>query len=443
MTSWNIGRQALILALIGVAALIAGVVLARPDVAVLGVPFVLSFGWGWLTRPDRTPAVAVRHATGRARAGRVGAELHIQEATHAPTIRLRGWTPGFRPVEALVAARRDRVLTLSVATARTGVQEFFHIDHVSAGFDAVFLTPVSSCGPLQIAVHPPLTTLTNGPLPPKTVGLTGTHTSLRIGDGTEFRDIGQFAPGDRLRRIDWKVTARHALTGRTGQITELYTRRTYATAEATLLLVVDSRDLVGPDVSTWGGGKVAGVAESTSLDLAREAATAVAHAVLASGDRVGLDDLGLRRWPVPPAAGQRHFERIARRLATLSPQSFPSARIRAPQVPSSALIVLFSTFLDDEAARMARQWRSRGHRVIAVDTLPEVHTAGLDPVGSVAYQVVALERGVRIERMRAEAVEVLSWDAGSHWPAAVAWRLLSRIRPHRRIGPATGRRGRR
>src|SRR5699024_620324 len=83
------------------------------------------------------------------------------------------------------------------------------------------------------------------------------HTSRRVGDGTAFRDVHLFTPGDRLRRIDWRVSARRSLDVRTGRLTELYVRRTFATADASVMLVVDSRDAVGPDVATWGGGQAA------------------------------------------------------------------------------------------------------------------------------------------------------------------------------------------
>src|SRR5699024_10264961 len=216
-----------------------------------------------------------------------------------------------------------------------------------------------------------------------------------------------------------------------------YGRRTFATADASVMLVVDSRDAVGPDVATWGGGQAAAVDEPISLDLAREAAAAIAHVVLAAGDRVGLDDLGLRRRPVRPAAGRGQFERISRRLAALAPESFPSPRKRAPQVPSSALLVMFSTVLDDEAARMARTWRGQGHRVIAVDTLPPVRTTGLDALGDFAYQVVQLERQVRLDQLRRSGVEMLRWidpEAPGASGIQVAWRLLTRARPRRGSG---------
>lgn len=445
MTSrWFIGMEALVLAVIGALAMVAGVLVGRPDVTVLGLPFVLSFAWGWFTRPTAEPALEMRRTTARARAGTVGAEVHLRPAQGVQTMRLRLSAPGHDSVEAVLDARTERTVPTHLVTARTGNQELFRADHLSCSFDTVTLTSVRTLAPLRVTVYPPLVTLTGTPLPPRLPGLTGNHTSRRVGDGTDLHDVHLFAPGDRLRRIDWRVSARRSLDVRTGRLTELYTRRTFATADATVMLVVDSRDAVGPDVATWGGGQDAAMDEPTSLDLAREAAAAVAHVLLAAGDRVGLDDLGLRRRPVNPAGGRKHFDRISRRLAALSPEAFPSPRKRAPQIPSAALVVVFSTFLDDEAARMAQSWRTQGHRVIAVDTLPPVRTRGLDSLSDFAYQVVRLERTVRLERMRLAAVDVIGWvdpqDPGGATGAQVAWRLLARRRP-RRGGGAPGRVG--
>ena len=434
---WYIGLESLTLAVIGVLALAVGALVSRPDVALIGSVFVLTFAWGWITRPTAQPGVVVRRTSARARAGAVAAEVHVPPIAGVETVRLRVSSAGFRPVEGLVDARTERVLPTELATARTGVQDMFRLDHLSASSDSAVLSPVETTGPLRVTVHPPLVTLQGTPVPPRLAGLTGNHTSRRVGDGTAFRDVHLFTPGDRLRRIDWRVSARRSLDVRTGRLTELYVRRTFATADASVMLVVDSRDAVGPDVATWGGGQAAAVDEPISLDLAREAAAAIAHVVLAAGDRVGLEDLGLRRRPVAPAAGRGQFERISRRLAALAPESFPSPRKRAPQVPSSALLVVFSTFLDDEAARMARTWRGQGHRVIAVDTLPPVRTSGLDALGDFAYQVVQLERQVRLDQLRRSGAEMLRWidpEAPGASGIQVAWRLLTRTRPRRGSG---------
>ena len=63
------------------------------------------------------------------------------------------------------------------------------------------------------------------PLPRRLQGLTGAHESARAGDGGDFRDIHPFTAGDRLRRIDWKATARRGQNA-----ADLYVRRTAALA---------------------------------------------------------------------------------------------------------------------------------------------------------------------------------------------------------------------
>ena len=84
------------------------------------------------------------------------------------------------------------------------------------------------------------------PLPRRLQAMTGSHESARIGDGGEFRDIHPFTAGDRLRRIDWKATARRGQSA-----ADLYVRRTNALADATVLIVMDSRDDVGEQVAEW------------------------------------------------------------------------------------------------------------------------------------------------------------------------------------------------
>ncbi|UFU05551.1 DUF58 domain-containing protein [Ruania halotolerans] len=442
MNGRSTGFGALVTAAVGAVVLVLGLVAGRPDVAVLGAPFVLCFAWGWFSRPTAAPRVSVRRATGPARAGTVGAVLEVGAPRGVESVRVRVSSPGHREAQALLATDRPREVPLRVVTARTGATRLFRVDHVAGAFDGVTLTHPGVAGPIPVVVHPPARELRRMPLPPRLQGLTGPHTSRRVGDGTDLHDVHPFAPGDRLRRIDWRVTARRSYDPQSGRLGTLYTRRTFATADATVMLVVDSRDAVGPDVDTWGGGRVGAVDEPISLDIAREAATAVARATVAAGDRVGLDDLGLRRRPVPPAGGRRQLDRISTRLALLAPDSFPSPRERAPQIPAAALVVLCSTFLDEEAARMAQQWRAQAHRVVAVDTLPVVRTDDLDGVALAAYELVRLERDLRLERLRRADVEVVHWcgdptgtgatggldGSGAALGIDAAWQLLSRPR---------------
>src|SRR5690606_40374736 len=109
---------------------------------------------------------------------------------------------------------------------------------------------------------------------------------------------------------------------------------------------------------------------------------------------------GRRQRPLPPAGGRRHAERIVRRLALASPESFVHGRVRPPVLPSGALVVLLSTFLDDEAMSLALTWRHTGHRVVAVDVLPPVRGAQLTARQLMAYRMVQIQRADRLTVMR-------------------------------------------
>lgn len=416
------GAAAAVFAAVTVLAI--GVAGGRPDVAVLAVPLLLTTLWAGLTRPRHPGKLVLTPTTEHSETGQVRAEATLEPSAGTEAVLVRVSSQGYRPQQALVAAGATRSIPLSLETARTGVHEMFRVDWMAESFGAVLLSSPRKAGPLSIAVHPMPRPLKDMPLPFRLPGLTGTHTSRRVGEGYETHDVHEFAPGDRLRRIDWRVSARRAIDTSTGRLGTLYARRTFATADATVMIVVDSRDDVGEDVSAWAGGIDVRMDETTSLDVAREAAAAIARAYLDLGDRVGLDDLGRRRRPVPPAAGRHQWDRIQQRLVRVAPEGWPDRRQRAPQLPSGALVVLCSTFLDDEAARIARQWRSYGHRVIAVDTLPQVSTAFLNGFQETALRLVLLERRQRLRALKRAGIELVDWSSST----PVELHALSRTR---------------
>ena len=175
--------------------------------------------------------------------------------------------------------------------------------------------------------------------------------------------------------------------------------------------------------------------DATSLDVAREAAASVAQQLVAVGDRVGLDDLGARRRPVAPAGGRRQLARIVHSLALTRPEGEARTRVRPPQLPSGALVVVFSTFLDDDAAQAAGWWRRAGHRVVAVDVLPRVRETTLSDQERLALRLVSIERADRLAALTAAGVELVPWAGGD---PSVELALLAR-QSHRRPGVGAGR----
>lgn len=433
--------QAHTMAGVGISALVlvAAILLGRPELAAIGAIPLLSI-------------VFARGAAG----GATGIELLEagQLDGPAPSAHVRVWgTPGgwlrlraraahMLPAETLLAlpghadpetGRAQRRLRVRAPIVRTGEHRLFGLDAASISGIGSAATPVFSTEPVRLLVRPATQPLPQVPLPHRLDGLTGAHRSRRIGDGGDFHDIHLFTAGDRLRRIDWRTTARHAAPGRL----DLYVRRTYATADATIVIAIDSRDDVGGDASTWSGGGKLSLAEATSLDLAREAAASLSKAYLDAGDRVGIEDLAGRQRPLPAASGSRHLERILRQLTTASPRSWSTVRARAPQIPSGALAFVVSTFLDEEAALVARQWHAQGHRVIAVDVLPPIRTGGLTDRMLTAYRMVAMERHDRIVRLRRSGIAVVTWTPGAE--GTTRPEIVQLARAQGRVGH--GRRG--
>ena len=130
--------------------------------------------------------------------------------------------------------------------------------------------PVTLPG-LQMQVLPGPTAYTSRAETPQPKGLVGAHRSARSGSGTEFAGIREFQPGDRLRRINWRISSRTR---------GLHATTTRAEEDAGILLVIDA------DADHGRSGGVDGAA--SSLDLTVRAAAALAENAVRRGDRIAL-----------------------------------------------------------------------------------------------------------------------------------------------------------
>lgn len=407
---------------VGVLLLATSVLAGRADIALIGIPGLLAATWAHAGRPTTPLRGELHEPSGPTTPGELAATLQLAAGPGegADVVHLRITAPGHRTTHLTVAAHaQGRDVPLGLSSVRTGPQQTFTVD-LRGSRDGTWEEEPTQVRAATRLVLPGAAPLGRLPLPRRLRGLTGPHSARRLGDGTELRDIHPFTPGDRLRRIDWRTTAR-----RSPELDTLYVRRTYSTAEATAVLVVDSRDEVGPDVRTWRGYGVIRVDEPTSLDLARHAAASVATALVEAGDRVGLEDLARRRRPLPPSAGRRHLRRLVHGLALAHPKDPASAhRVRPPQLPADAIVYLFTTLLDDDPLHLVRTWRTAGHPVVVIDTLPDVHTV-IESHLAIAWQIGRLEREDRIAALDVEGIPVVRWAGSQRDQAAVRFEALA------------------
>jgi len=122
------------------------------------------------------------------------------------------------------------------------------------------------------------------------------------GDGMELRELREHRPGDPLKRVAWKASARR------GQLMV----RDYEREERDVVWL-----LLDASVELWSGR-----VGSAPLDLAIDEVAAVAQRHLARGDRVGLGVLGARRlaWLRPergPAQGIEILTALAHAASTV------------------------------------------------------------------------------------------------------------------------------
>ncbi|MFF2051952.1 DUF58 domain-containing protein [Leifsonia sp. NPDC058194] len=399
-------------ALVAVVCLVAAFLFGRVELVLIAAPLAVTALVDRARRPDDGADAAVRPVAATEPIGEasrptvvVAVEAEAAPGTRADAVHLRLAAADRPPFDVVLSLRAAARLRLEVAVGHSGPQRVLSVEARALGADASWTgEPAGGGGDAVVerVVRPVPVHVRSLPLPARLLGLTGPHVSARPGDGGEFRDVDRYRAGDRLRRIDWKATARRAQ--RPG---ELYVRRTTATSDAAVQLVIDARDDLPAEVADWAVPYPRpGI---RSLDIAREAATSLASAYAAAGDRVGFDDLAAPSRALPPRAGARHRHAVLRSIETTAARGAVAERVRPPRLAPGALVYILSTFLDDQPVRLALAWRAAGHRVIVVDVLPVPTTGGLAERDRIALRLVSAERDVRFQRLAAAGAELLVW----------------------------------
>jgi uncharacterized protein (DUF58 family) len=181
--------------------------------------------------------------------------------------------------------------------------------------------------------------------------LAGEYSSAFKGRGVEFADVRPYLPGDDVRTLDWRVTAR---TGTP------HVRRYTEERELTVLFVVDR------SASDGFGSR-----RRTKAELANEVCAALALAAVRNNDRVGvvLCSDRVERF-VPPAKGKRHALRVLRELVGTTPRSGGTDLAAALEFVSRvlrrrAVVFVLSDWLDRGYER-ALERVARRHDTVAV-----------------------------------------------------------------------------
>ncbi len=404
-----LGRTVLLTGLL----LVLGVALGRVDLVLLATPFAVGAAIGLRRMPRSAPELTVDAAEEHiVEGGSVGAgvtlanpdvinydlvvvrirtspwlELPDADRPFAITVTPHGWTAVELPGEATRWGRHD----VGPAAAR-----------VAACGGLLACRPVVT--PARgVRVYPETEPFAATEAMPAAAGLVGNHRSRRPGEGGELAGVRPFAPGDRLRRIDWRVSLRTR---------DLHVASTLSDRDAEVLLLLDVLGEAGASGGVKGRASV--------LDTTVRAAAAIAEHYLQRGDRVSLMEYGSSARRLRAATGRRQYLTVLEWLldvrADTGDQGGPHEHVfGAHHVSSDALVVVLTPLVDPRSADMLAGLSQSGRYTVAVDTLPAgAAPPNRGPWTPIATKLWRMERENVLGRLREHGVPVVTWaGAGS------------------------------
>jgi uncharacterized protein (DUF58 family) len=401
---------------------LAALLLGRPAVAALVAPFALAAAAGLALGAALPAAVAAAPERERVLEGETFAvNLTLRAARAVPWLEVhlalpRGLEPAGPaafPVALSLPPGSERHLRLAVRARRWGAYRLGDLHLRARGPLGMLVLERRVALDRGVRVLPGREQLRRMVAPARTQAATGSLRSRERGEGIEPADLRPYVPGDRVRRINWRATARRGVP----IVTDRHPERN---ADVVLFL-----DTFAEARRGYEG----------TLAAAVRAADALAAAYLERRDRVGLVAFGgVVHW-LTPGAGSGRLERIVDALLmseVVFSYAFKDVTVLpARTLPTHALVVALTPLLDERTVGALADLRGRGHDVVIVEVSPEPFVeAPRGREATLARRLWRARRAALRGRFAALGVPVAAWDPRA--PLAgpleevMAWRRFAR-----------------
>lgn len=181
--------------------------------------------------------------------------------------------------------------------------------------------------------------------------MAGQYKSVFRGSGIEFEEVREYCPGDDVKTIDWKVSARLGKP-----FVKLYKEE----RESIVMLLIDMSASL--NFGTFSGSK---------LERAAEVASVLAFNAIKNNDKVGVIFFTdqVEKY-IPPKKGSSHIWRVIKEIFTFSPQgrktNISAALDYLAKISKKrSFVFVLSDFLDDGYLKSLRTLRQK-HEIIGV-----------------------------------------------------------------------------
>jgi uncharacterized protein (DUF58 family) len=395
-----------LLAVLAVLLLVAGLLTLNGSMIALALPLLVHLGFGLYRRTERVQVRASRSLSVERTS--VGAPVAVtltvtNDGPPLSEVRIEDVVArGLRVVEGETRVLASLATGTSIAVEYTvcgtrGSYRFQHT-HVTAvdGFD-LFERQGFVHAPGALLVHPDATRLRPIEIrPPRTRGFAGPIPARQGGSGLDFFTLREYQMGDRLRWVNWRVTAR------TDQVfSNVFEQERIADVG----LILDARQ--HNDVR---------IANESLFEHAIGAAASLAETFLSDGNRVGLLVYGASLDGVFPGYGHVQRDRIMRALGRASAGHhfvFESLKnLPTRFFPAQSQIVFIGPVSAGDVPTLIRL-RAQGYAILAVCPNPiafEARAHARQPRVEYAMRVAQAERDFNLGQLRGFGVQVVDWD---------------------------------
>lgn len=252
--------------------------------------------------------------------------------------------------------------------------------------------------------------------PLETQVFSGNYVARQKAEGIEFADLRPFVPGDRVRHVNWRASARRG---------ELWVNEHHAERNADVVILLDSF-------------AEARRGDRTTLDHALRAAATLAARYLREKDRVGFVTFGgILNWLLPATGALQLYRIVDAMLDTQIVLSFAwrdVTTVPRRTLPPQALVLALTPLLDERSEAALLDLRARGFDLVAIEISPlSLVPRPEGELGEVAHKLWRLRRGAVRGRFERAGIPVAVWGDESSLAAA-----LEEVSSYRRRARAVG-----
>ena len=393
------------------AGLVAALALRRPELAVLVAPFALVLAAG--LRGGKPPGLEVSFALDQERVlegEEVGASIVVRTDAGIDRLELLLALPagvevvdGVDAVALRLATGEDRELRFRLRCSRWGLYDVGALELRCKSFLRIVVWEESVKRTERLKAYPRAERLREIVGPRETQVFTGSEVARTKGDGIEYADVRDFVPGDRVRSINWRASARRAGT--------LVVNDRHPERNTDVVIFVDSfADVRRGDRST--------------LDDAVRAAAALAARYLERRDRVGLVSFGgILRWLQPAMGPSQRFRLVESLLETGVEPTYTWRDVNiipARILPPKALVLALTPLVDPRFVTTVADLRARGYDVSVIEIDPEpLVEPGPTELDRLAHRLWLLQREVLRGRLARLGVAGARWSDDVELQAAI------------------------